>query len=319
MAEPNPFQALPLVPVHEEGLALASPWERLAARLIDEAVFWVLPGLGLVVAAWRPDERLAMLAGAVLFAVFLVYVATQLWLLSMGQSFGKRAMGLTMVDAQGRPHGIVRTLVVREMVRWGILVFPYLGAPAALIDTLLVFSESRQTVHDRVAGTWVVTSRPGGVRLRNAGGKGLPVALVLAFFLLPLALMVAGFLAFFLLRPSTSGLDRERRDAIGDVDELLRAELAYREKTGAWAAAGSEAEARAWAPGAEARPWPGGDGWSVLDWAPPVQVQCATWVEVLGDDMRVRSLCDLDGDGRHALIEATPDEPAHLLSEDRVY
>ena len=311
----NPFTELPATREVGTGLTLASPWARLAARCIDQAAFW-LPVLAFVCAGLSGVDGADSLAGAVGVAWVLVEVSVQVWLLSMGTSIGKRALGLTIVDGQGRPLGFVRAGIVRELARWGMVLIPYIGVIFALTDGVLVFCDERRTLHDRAAGSWVVTDHGTGPALVASGRKGLPTAAVVALVVVPVLLALAGIAAFAAPGWAPTRADLGRAEAIANVNGILAAERTFREAHGGWAAAGSEQAARDWAPDHRARDWPGGPDWDALGWRPDGNVRCAYWVEVLGDDLRARALCDADGDGHPALIEGTDGRGARALDPD---
>ena len=78
-----------------------------------------------------------------------------------GQSFGKRAEGLRIVLADGRPPGFLRGVVLRS---W--LFAPTLVSGLWALDAVTMFLPDRRCVHDRLVGTRVVAvpgTAPGNV------------------------------------------------------------------------------------------------------------------------------------------------------------
>ena len=69
-------------------------------------------------------------------------------------------------------------------------------------------------------------------------------------------------------------------------------------------------------------PWTPSEGFTRLGWSPEKEgfdkVRCAYRVAAERDSFTVTGRCDLDGDGRQAVFEATHDSPATQISESGV-
>lgn len=152
-------------------LALAEPSQRLVARLVD----MLIVGVPLATAAAEifPRETAQRVVAPLAFAgVFLVYEAVQLAL--WGRTVGKRLTGIGVVSADGRPLRVSQALV-----RSAIYALPPAARPVPVLNVLagifwlveigLLFEGvHRQALHDRVAGTLVLDTRPGPVRVPEA-------------------------------------------------------------------------------------------------------------------------------------------------------
>jgi uncharacterized RDD family membrane protein YckC len=104
----------------------------------------------------RPD--LAWKAKIALIS-FTVYCVLNAYPLSRsGQSWGKRMLGLKIVDLQGRQPGLLRLLGLRYGLGRLIGLVPVLGYWFALVDDCFIFREDRRCVHDFIAGTRVVVA-----------------------------------------------------------------------------------------------------------------------------------------------------------------
>lgn len=138
---------------------LAGRWVRLLARLLDVVATGSVPlGLAMVGPVVADGDVRAM--EAVLY-VAMGWVALQIvvqagMLGSRGQSIGKWALGIRIVDGDGRHPGWLRALVVREGAYWAFGALPKLGPWLSLASILAIYRHDRRTGHDHVAGTYVV-------------------------------------------------------------------------------------------------------------------------------------------------------------------
>jgi uncharacterized RDD family membrane protein YckC len=149
---------------HSDGTARpATHWPRLAATLADVLLVTACVYPALLLTDTSPDW---VVLGVVLVAAgvptFLVEAMT-------GRSLGKAAMGL-LHTAPGDEAPDDRSFLPRYGVKWLIpLVFISLGlAGAALawwvIDYAPALRGDRRTIHDRIAGTRVLTA---AINVRN--------------------------------------------------------------------------------------------------------------------------------------------------------
>lgn len=103
-------------------------------------------------------------AGAMILGMLWVvsFLTVQGYLLATsGQSVAKRLLGLRIVDADGNPPGFSRTVIRREGSRLLLGAVPYVGPLLSLADSLAIYADDRRTLHDHLAGTWVVRARAG--------------------------------------------------------------------------------------------------------------------------------------------------------------
>lgn len=135
---------------------------RALAWLIDGAL-----GLGsllLAVLLVARSTHIAFVPPGLLFAALIVLgpVAYQASLLaSKGQSIGKRAMGLRIVNvADGGNPGFASAVLLRWWLPGLLYVISCPGLLFYLVDTLLGFRQNRRCLHDLLAGTVVVPAAP---------------------------------------------------------------------------------------------------------------------------------------------------------------
>ena len=134
----------------EHASELASRWIRLAAVIIDGLILLV-PGLILFIGGISAGAS----SGVILFAVvvFIVIFIIQMVLLgTRGQTIGKIALNIRIVDARTGTHpGVARLVLLRTIVNWILGIIPFY----ALVDALFIFREDQRTIHDMIAGTRV--------------------------------------------------------------------------------------------------------------------------------------------------------------------
>ncbi|MDH7452488.1 RDD family protein [Luteimonas composti] len=142
---------------------LAGRGERLGAAIIDTIILLVvMVPLMLVGGYWQ----MAMAAGgevpfgaALLWAAigFAVFAAVQWYPLDAGgQTWGKRLLGIRIVDMTGAKPPVGRLLLVRYLPVHAVGNVPVVGMVLGLVNVLLIFRGDRRCGHDLVAGTQVV-------------------------------------------------------------------------------------------------------------------------------------------------------------------
>ena len=163
MDDRNPYGS-PEAVVAELGQGnLAGRGERLGAAIIDTIILLVvLVPLMLVGGYWE----VAMAAGGqvplgttLLWAGigFAVFAAVQWYPLdAAGQTWGKRLLGIRIVDMDGAKPPVGRLLWWRYLPIQAVGNVPVVGMVLWLVDVLLIFRGDRRCGHDLVAGTQVV-------------------------------------------------------------------------------------------------------------------------------------------------------------------
>jgi uncharacterized RDD family membrane protein YckC len=91
--------------------------------------------------------------------VALIGFAVWSWLtiravLADGQSLGKKITGIKVTRKDGSRASIGRIFWLRNVVNGLLSIIPLYG----LIDSLFIFAESRQCLHDKIADTIVVVA-----------------------------------------------------------------------------------------------------------------------------------------------------------------
>jgi len=140
-------------------LELAGRGIRLGAAIVDGLLFSFLVIVPLVAGVMLsfydndggPGAAIAWLffvGGTILYAWFNI-----LYVVRNGQSIAKKWLGIKVVRTDGSPASLGRIFWLRNVVNQVLAqLVPFYG----IVDALLIFSDSRQCVHDKIADTVVV-------------------------------------------------------------------------------------------------------------------------------------------------------------------
>ncbi len=142
---------------------LASPWSRLAAVIIDILIMLavIIPLSAIAALTFAADQlenedasgviAVAVIAFIVIFVIQMVLLGTR------GQTIGKIAMKVRVVDAQTGAHpGWARLVLLRSVVNGILTGIPFVGNIYWLVDSLFIFRADHRTIHDLYSGTRVV-------------------------------------------------------------------------------------------------------------------------------------------------------------------
>jgi len=137
---------------------------RLGASILDGIIFGAMVYVpmmfgaivsGATAAATGASDPNPMAAVGVGVAVigFIVYCwLTIMYMQRNGQSIGKKLLGIKIVRTDGSPGSLWRLIGLRTVVNGLISIVPLY----ALVDSLFIFGETRQCLHDRIADTVVL-------------------------------------------------------------------------------------------------------------------------------------------------------------------
>ena len=144
-------------------LELAGRGIRLGAATLDGLVVGVLVGIPLLIgvgmsgarrtAGGLPDfPTLSVLLAFVGFVIWCWF--TILYVARNGQTIAKKWLDIKVVRTDGSPASLARIFWLRNVVNGLLGIIPLYS----WIDPLLIFSDSRQCVHDKIADTIVVVA-----------------------------------------------------------------------------------------------------------------------------------------------------------------
>jgi uncharacterized RDD family membrane protein YckC len=156
--------------VGDETLALASRGARLTAVMLDGFLGFIgfapayITNFTTLVQQSRGNPAMVWINLAKTGSWFyvgvlgaLVVLAIDLVLLARnGQTIGKKALGIKVVRVDGSPVSLSRVFLLRYVFNTFLTLIPVAGSLYSLVDCLMIFGESRRTVHDRIADTIVI-------------------------------------------------------------------------------------------------------------------------------------------------------------------
>lgn len=143
-------------------LPLAGRGIRLLAAVLDTIL------LGVILAPWMVFSGYfaeVMRGGDVSYATdalwtligFVAFVVVQgIPLSGNGQTWGKRIVGIRIVDQKGNRPSPARLLGLRYLPLHAIYLIPLIAPILVVVDALFIFRRDRRCVHDLIAGTHVV-------------------------------------------------------------------------------------------------------------------------------------------------------------------
>jgi uncharacterized RDD family membrane protein YckC len=136
-----------------EQSVLAERGARLSAAILDSVIFMGMVYVPLIIAFFTNNEVMPIvgLAGALIGFTLWAWLTIR-YMRSNGQSIAKKMLSIKVVRSDGSPVSLGRLIWLRNVVNWLISLIPLYG----LIDSLFIFGDSRQCLHDKIADTIVV-------------------------------------------------------------------------------------------------------------------------------------------------------------------
>lgn len=143
------------------GLEAGGPWRRIAGKVIDQVLLVAgIYGFALLLNIMDVSSRAVW--AAFWLASFWVMILYNLVLVGLfATTVGKAVLGLRVVDSDGERAGW--RVATRRWVLQLVYFIPVLGwlvgQGGAIVSLIYLFRDPRrQTVYDRVAGSFVVTT-----------------------------------------------------------------------------------------------------------------------------------------------------------------
>ena len=167
--EYQPDDLPPAHPASEPASELASPWARLGAVIIDVLIYIGVSIIAVVVGLLLFGGDFSFTSNdsemetnnvpfiILVVAASLITLIVQWYLLgSRGQTLGKMALKIRVVDTQTGEHpGWPRLVLLRAIVNGILTGIPLLGFVYFLVDSLFIFRADHRTIHDLYSGTRV--------------------------------------------------------------------------------------------------------------------------------------------------------------------
>jgi uncharacterized RDD family membrane protein YckC len=145
---------------------LADRGTRLGAALLDTIAFVAMVYGPLLVFGFMsaaastsmqqgPTSQVMAMGLTSALVGFVVWLSLTIrFVLQSRQSIGKKILGIRVVRRDGTEVSFSRLFWLRNCVVWIISLVPLFG----LVDSLFIFGESRQCLHDKIADTIVVVA-----------------------------------------------------------------------------------------------------------------------------------------------------------------
>jgi len=148
--------------VNDSEKPLASRWARLGASLIDSIIMMivVLPamyftgGFEGIMEGREPGFVYTFSIGILSFIVF--FAINYRFLVTTGQTIGKKALEIKIVDLNGNTPQFQPQLLIRYAVYLLPGQIPVAGQIFSVINVLFIFGAKKRCIHDLVAKTKVV-------------------------------------------------------------------------------------------------------------------------------------------------------------------
>lgn len=142
-------------------LELASRWNRLFAAIIDTIIMLCVTiplmfftgGFDGISTGQQPGFIYTLGMSLISWIVFALINGK--FLLANGQTIGKKAMEIRIVDLEGNVP-VLNTLLARYAVYFVPGLIPFAGGLFSLVNILFIFGEEKRCLHDQVAKTKVV-------------------------------------------------------------------------------------------------------------------------------------------------------------------
>ena len=167
MQDNNPYSA-PSAAVADIAPAgsqeLAGRGLRLGAAIIDGLILLVILLPLMVMGGYfsgmmtgqQPGLGTQLMWGAMGFVLFVLIQGYPLS--QSGQTWGKKALKMKIVDLEGRQPSLATLIGKRYLPVQLISAVPFVGGLFGLVNILFIFRDDRRCIHDLIAGTRVVVA-----------------------------------------------------------------------------------------------------------------------------------------------------------------
>lgn len=149
----------------EGTLELAGRGTRLGASMLDTLIWAVVVVplfIGIDIEAARVghyQNAFSPIGIGVTVLLALVMIAITTYLVHQnGQTPGKKVLGIKVVRSDFSRATLGRIFWLRNVVNLLPSLIPYVGNAYGLVDSLFIFNDRRQCVHDKIADTVVINA-----------------------------------------------------------------------------------------------------------------------------------------------------------------
>ncbi|VAW62772.1 hypothetical protein MNBD_GAMMA11-3143 [hydrothermal vent metagenome] len=148
--------------VEANEILLASRWSRFFASLLDSLTIMTvtLPTMyftgGFTDIAEGIEPSFVYNLSIGMLAIFIFFIVNGKFLLNDGQTLGKKALGIKIVDLDGNLPTMKNHLVKRYATYFLPGQVPIVGQFFSFINILFIFGKEKRCIHDHFAGTRVI-------------------------------------------------------------------------------------------------------------------------------------------------------------------
>lgn len=147
------------------GHELATRWQRFLASMLDGVIIMAIiapamiltGGFDDVSSGGQPSLGYSMLMAAIGMAGFVLLNGKLL--ATSGQTIGKKALGIKIVDTNGNLPSVKQHLLKRYAVYFLPGQIPIAGGLFSTINILFIFGKQKRCIHDNIGDTMVVKSQ----------------------------------------------------------------------------------------------------------------------------------------------------------------
>lgn len=134
----------------------ASIGARFAAKSIEFVLFIIITVAAIIPGAISDDSNQMLMNMLIAWLGWFIYVAIHLSM--KGQTIGKWLLGIKIVRVDsgaegGFIHNVLLRVVANQVIGWLIPLY-------SIVDILFIFSGDARCIHDKIAGTRVISTRP---------------------------------------------------------------------------------------------------------------------------------------------------------------
>ena len=143
----------------EPDYVLASLGSRFLGSLIDGmiVVLVAIPFVFMFASDFMEDPSEEKILLAIAIPALLVSCVQWYLIATSGQSIAKKMLGMKIVKLDGSDPGFLHGVVLRAWVIALAGAIPFIGNFVGIADAVAIFGEERRTLHDRIAGTRVIS------------------------------------------------------------------------------------------------------------------------------------------------------------------
>lgn len=151
-----------IVNTEEISINLASRLSRLGASILDSIIMMIIfvPLMFLIVGldgfTNESQSGLLFMVGFGLLSAVIFFLINFKFLKDSGQTIGKKALGIKIVDMNGVQAKMGEHLIKRYLAFFVPNQIPVIGGVYGFVNAVFIFRKDKRCIHDLIGGTQVV-------------------------------------------------------------------------------------------------------------------------------------------------------------------